>query len=581
MQILRLLRTVCHLHPRQIAGQIRARLQRQFGNPARVLSWPVPDWPGLRWEPRVPWLAPGPQLNTQERITAGELTFLSETRQAGWPVDWEAAHASKLWQYNLHYLEYLWALDYAAARQLATHWIAAHGPERRRVGWESYPISLRLMNMTAVFFGRFRQQTQADDTLRLLLWRSIVQQAGWLATHLETHLMGNHLLENGLALAMIGSAFEGDLARQWREQGMALLNRELAEQILPDGCHFERSPMYQLRLSYGLTMVLNTGDRQFFRLFADKLRRMVAAVDVLRHPDGEIALLNDSAFDIYNTPSEVIQFAAAVLGQNLVAAPRSTTFALPDAGYFGVRTDTGNYAICDAGPIGPDYLPGHAHGDMLAFEISFAGQRVAVDSGNFDYIASEMRAYCRSTAAHNTVTINGQDQCEFWSAFRVGRRSRPQEVRFRPDRVGFSLDGWHDAYRHLPGRPIHHRYFRWYHEGVMLIRDQVAADQAIKAVSRLHLHPDCEVTSLGERSATVTCQGLDCLVYISFAGQGQLETDRAWFCPRFGQRQEATVLCWVPAPGAGEWATALTSLGPIDQLNIASGMIIHGRQFGW
>jgi hypothetical protein len=31
--------------------------------------------------------------------------------------------------------------------------------------------------------------------------------------------------------------------------------------------------------------------------------------------------------------------------------------------------------ILDVAPVGPDYLPGHAHADTLSFELSLFGQR--------------------------------------------------------------------------------------------------------------------------------------------------------------------------------------------------------------
>ena len=106
-------------------------------------------------------------------------------------------------------------------------------------------------------------------------------------------------------------------------------------------------------------------------------------------------------------------------------------FALRDAGYYGAR-GSGHYVVCDAAPIGPDYQPGHAHGDLLSFELSLAGRRVIVDAGVHGYDGDPLRAWCRSTRAHNTVEIDGEDQCEFWGTFRVARRARPRDVVWTP-----------------------------------------------------------------------------------------------------------------------------------------------------
>ena len=74
------------------------------------------------------------------------------------------------------------------------------------------------MNWCAFFFGRERARTEADALFREQLARSIHLQADWLATNLETHLLGNHLLENAATLAFCGACFEGDAADCWRRQ---------------------------------------------------------------------------------------------------------------------------------------------------------------------------------------------------------------------------------------------------------------------------------------------------------------------------------------------------------------------------
>ncbi len=101
----------------------------------------------------------------------------------------------------------------------------------------------------------------------------------------------------------------------------------------------------------------------------------------------------------------------------------------------------------DAGPIGPDYLPGHGHGDMFSYELSLDGRRVVVDGGTSTYEAGPERDWVRSTRAHNTVEIAGEDQCEFFGAFRVGRRGRPRDVAAEVTADGLHVAGWHDGYR--------------------------------------------------------------------------------------------------------------------------------------
>lgn len=563
MKVGQLWHTVRWLRPGQLASQLRHRLIDARRAPRLPQS---PPFPGVRWQPEGLLTPPGAQRNTAEALQRGEFVFLNETETLGFPPrDWEPDGLPRLWLYNLHYFEMLWPLPFDAGRQLVLDWIARHGPALGHVGWEPYPISLRLENLCAYFFGMHRAATLADVDLRDALWESIHAQASWLEQRVEWHLMGNHLFENAAALAFVGACFDGDAAERWLRRGISLLERELGEQVLADGGHFERSPLYQARIVWLLQALGWTGDLRVRRTCRAPCGRMESALADWTHPDGEIALLNDAAFGIANPPRSLLS-----------RAPTVGPFANEESGYFGARTIDGHYLICDAAPIGPDYIPGHAHGDMLSFELSFGGQRIVVDAGVFDYEPGEARRYCRSTAAHNTVEIDGVDQCEFWAAFRVARRGRPHDVNFSRMGAGFSLDAWHDGYERLAGRPRHERSFRWYEDGVLLVRDRVRSERGAVARSRLHFHPDCEVELRASDLAQVRFPGGECL--IRFAGPGELAVGVGRHHPEFGVSREAPVLC-LTSPGRQLDTGFCIALGAAAlSLDLATGAIVDGTE---
>ena len=86
-----------------------------------------------------------------------------------------------------------------------------------------------------------------------------------------------------------------------------------------------------------LAHLANTGDAALAERVAEPLARLRRAAAHLCHPDGEIALLNDSAFGIANPPGDLIE-----------AEARPGPFALPQTGYYGARSDAGHYVIEDA-----------------------------------------------------------------------------------------------------------------------------------------------------------------------------------------------------------------------------------------
>jgi uncharacterized heparinase superfamily protein len=506
----------------------------------------------IRWKEGREFLAPGPQSNSRETLLKGEFRFLNRVEKLGWPPNWEEPELSKLWRYNLHYFDWIWSLSYEEGREATQDWMARHDLNEGRTGWESYPVSLRLMNWCGFFFGRHATQIKADPGFRDLLWRSLFVQAEWLSRHLETHLLANHFLENGAALVLAGGCFEGTKAERWRRKGLAILREQIPEQILPDGMHFERSPMYHSRMVYLFVLLAQTGDEEVRSRVLEPLARMLRALRLLCHPDGRIALFNDSAWGIYNDPEELLRVGDALLkGSKRSLEGGGDSFpdgvwALAEAGYYGGRTTEGHYLICDAGRIGPDYNPGHAHGDLFSFELTLQGHRVIVDAGVYDYEAGAMRQYGRSTAAHNTMEFEGEDQCEFWGAFRVARRAYPHNVVWTPGRDGFRLEGWHDGYERLSGSPRHRRVFYWEESGRLEVLEGVEGKGAFRAVSRIHLHPDCRIEKLDGLETHVAFPGGR--FRILFRGQGDLKREASWYSPEFGVRIENVCLAYEASP---------------------------------
>jgi len=542
---LQFLSTVRHLRSRQVTGQIRDSLRPLFEKPERLRSQAAPEFGGCRWCLKLDFLPPGPQNNRASGILNGRFSFLNNKQSLGWPPHWNCNNLPKLWQYNLHYFEYLWALDYSKAKTLASAWIANHPLGRGQVGWEPYPTSLRLINFCGVFFCKYRRHTEADADFLRSLWGSIYLQTEWLSKRLETHILGNHLFENIAALTIAGSCFSGTAADKWFQTGIRILAEQIHEQILDDGTHFERSPMYHCRIVYLLCLLLNIANDTLRQLIAEPLEKAVRSLQHLTHPDGDIALLNDSAFDIYNKPEQLVSYSNKLLDRehNVTNSAVPEQFALPEAGYYGQRTEDGSYLICDAGPLGPDYIPGHAHADMFSFELSLKGHRVIVDSGVYNYEIDRMRQYCRSTTAHNTLEINGEDQCQMWAAFRVGRRGRPHNVKWLPSDGGFQLSAWHDGYYRLKGGPIHHRQFNWNKSGSLIVKDKIIASRPQSLVSRLHLHPDCIIDELKDNSARIIYPAGK--FKISFSNNnGELSVEDSFYCPEFGIKKANTLLAF-------------------------------------
>lgn len=412
--------------------------------------------------------------------------FLNEKRMVTTGAAWNDPAAEKLWLYNLHYFDDLNAEGATNRRKwharLIERWVAENPPGQGN-GWEPYPSSIRIVNWIKYALSGGELSTRAIASLAV--------QIRFLNEHLEFHLLGNHLLANAKALIFAGAFFEQEEAEKWLARGLAILHREIPEQILADGGHFERSPMYHCIILEDLLDIENLCKAYGVGTFieADQVSKMRDWLAAMCHPDGEIAFFNDAAFGIAPNPVELSSYAERL---NLPAQklPADGGLRLPESGY--IRLQKGSAVLLlDAAPIGPDYLPGHAHADTLSFELSLQGHRVMVNSGTSCYGGGAERQRQRGTAAHNTLVIDGQDSSEVWGGFRVARRARVRSLDSTTTGGGIRVEASHDGYRRMSGRNLHRR--SWLLNKASLVIEDEITGWFDRAEIRFHLHPGISV----------------------------------------------------------------------------------------
>ncbi|MGK4006235.1 alginate lyase family protein [Sorangium sp. So ce1036] len=284
-----------------------------------------------------------------------------------------------------------------------------------------------------------------------------------ILVHPELHLLGNHLLENGLGLACGGAVAKGLEADAWWRAGSALLAWQLPEQFLADGGHFEGSASYHLWLLAGLLEAIELADasgRGAPALWRETARAALAWASAVRAPDGAYPLFNDAALDAAPALDDVLSLGEACglpVHRGAPAAAAEPGAALLDPTGWALLSVPGAWLAFDAGPDGAPYQPGHAHADALGFELWIDGVRTVVDYGVESYGEPAARAATRATRAHSTVEIDDTDSCEVWGGFRVGRRARARLLALGADAGGARAEASHDGYAWMPGGPAHRR----------------------------------------------------------------------------------------------------------------------------
>jgi uncharacterized heparinase superfamily protein len=151
-----------------------------------------------------------------------------------------------------------------------------------------------------------------------------------------------------------------------------------------------------------------------------------------------------------------------------------------------------------------------------------------------------MRQYVRSTAAHNTVAIDGTDQIECWDSFRVARRAAPYDVSWVETEHGAVFEGAYGGYARLIGDQLTHRRRLKVDADrrVLRVEDEITGEGQHRIASRLHLHPEVSVHE-GPDGWTLQREGSTCTVSVDGA-PARWET--GWYCPQFGIREKNKVL---------------------------------------
>jgi uncharacterized heparinase superfamily protein len=369
------------------------------------------------------------------------------------------------------------------------------------------------------------------------------QQAAYLERHLEWDLRGNHLLRDLVGLAWAGRFFSGADAERWLTRVASLVPEQIAEQVLPDGGHFERSATYHLHVMedlLSLALLLEPGEAAEESTLA--WARMAECLAWLRHPDGHVPLFNDGGMHAQCEPTRMLALGE-LLGLNVDPGQRTGGKLFPDTGlvvWHGEPWDV----FFDVGRIGADHVPGHGHADTLTVECSFRGRRVFVDPGSFAYDDDAKRRHDRSTVAHNTICIDGANSSEVWHTFRVGRRARPEGVRAEFSSDGFRASASHTGYRHLPGRPVHRRRVEWRRGEALVLVDALEGRGDHHVDGGFLVDPAWQVAA-HDRGWTLSSEGRRLRVRVRGEGlEPRLDVEPAVYHPDYGVKVATRRLTW-------------------------------------
>jgi hypothetical protein len=602
---------------RVLAGQydLLGYTALRFGSPGAVPDWhldPVHDCrpPKTFWA-TVPFLtrACGDhkiiwELNRHQHwLTLGRAFWLTgdhayRDRFVAELASWIAANPpltginwASMLELGLRSISWLWALQF---------FVAVDGTPADRQGDGGPP-------------KRFAKAEAGHHSLGEAAWLvdlllALDRQLAHVERNLSFYFSPNtHLTGEALALYVVSRAIPELAASARREAlGRRVLVREIERQIAADGGHREGSACYhRYTLDFYLLALAvarltrdpaaaefeRAASRLAFalRLLADGQGRLPHIGDedggsllplAGRSPDDArdslaiaASMLNRSDLQIGPTPEEVLW----INPERGIHAPESSAHipsaALPDMGYFISRSTNADHLVIDGGPHG--YLnAGHAHADALSITFEYRGEPVLIDPGSGCYTFDpDVRDRLRSSALHNTLTVDGRSQSIPAGPFHWAHTANAHVRCWRTNAAFDYFDGVHDGY----GAVTHRRRVLALHGSALVVADFVDATGTHRADAHWHIHPRWTVQVVGRRATLTACdrrssaseqRRLTLLVpdglLESFSGDE--ESGFGWYSPRYGRIDPATTLRVSHQADGPFWIASIFDLDPTDAI---------------
>lgn len=268
------------------------------------------------------------------------------------------------------------------------------------------------------FFTLVGEPSFRDETFVAML-KSLYEHAEFLRRN-STLNPTNWLVIEAQALALIGVMFpEFHHARRWQEEGFARLSSEIQRQVFADGAHHELSGTYHISSATAFTKPFELARLNGIEVpleYEQRLRAMYGFIGRIGRPDFTIPPHNDSGGGEY---TGFLRKGHQLFGDPVMrwfgsrraegAPPAECSLALRHAGFFVMRSGwdkSDKYLFFDGGPFGA----GHQHEDKLGIDVHACGVSFLRDPGIPNYREDRWFNFYRSTAAHNTVLIDGHGQ---------------------------------------------------------------------------------------------------------------------------------------------------------------------------
>lgn len=386
------------------------------------------------------------------------------------------------------------ATNYERTKKVILRWFTENPPDKG-INW-AVPMEVAIRGINLVlYYHVFESFLRHDEKFRKVLVGAVTAHGEYLWKERWAEfgpVRGNHYNSDMLGLMVLG-AFLG--VERWFKHGRDALEREMEVQVWDDGVSWEVSTNYH-RLNTEIftiaAVVASKAGNPFPEWWLKKLHRMHLFLAWMTKPNGLAPLIGDNDSGRIINPElnrdsrdfrDVIDVGAVLFRDGrlklreragqllgiLLGRKGLETFKkigqkpiegaahFETSGYVVVKGGQ-FYFITRCGPMGMKGTGGHAHNDILSFELYDSGD-VVVDPGMPCYTSCpEKRNFYRSTAMHNTVMVDGIEQNKITNElFKLFEEVRGTHIRVRRDRDTTVVEGEYKLHR---AGIVHKRSFR-------------------------------------------------------------------------------------------------------------------------
>ena len=467
-------------------------------------------------------------------------------------------------------------------------WLDAN-PYLSGVHWtSSLELAERVISW-AFLYPRIADQVARDQDFRRRWLDSIYLHLSRITRKLSLYSSANnHLIGELVGLFVGASSFNfWPECSGWRHRAQKLLEREIRLQVGEDGVNREQAMSYHLftmelfLLAYAIGR--NTGF-PFSEGYAQRLRGMARFLDTVATSGGDLPWYGDSddarGFVLSEDESGLevaMQLAGLLFGEaqcpRFGKTPTTAARALvPDllrnldpgvthtvqarelfsnAGLACVRSHDDNVRLLmDFGALGFTSIAAHGHADALSLWLAIGDEYFLVDAGTYAYHShQEWREFFRSTAAHNTASVDGENQSQMAGRFLWSAKANARLLRFETKSEHVTIEAEHDGYARLQDPVTHRRNIRFDRTtGNLLIEDSFQCAGRHQVDLFFHMHEETVVRAVRDGEAQVEWRGRQ-IVFWSSDGSGHWEIFRGsenpklgWRSCRFNQKQPTPTL---------------------------------------